>query len=54
MVLWFLDTAGIGSIIVFVVAISVFLIYVRMLRWIQTTPPDPDSAEAAAPSEVKR
>jgi hypothetical protein len=45
MVLWFLDTAGIGSIVVFVVAISVFLVYLRMLRWIQTTPPDSPSAE---------
>jgi hypothetical protein len=48
---WFFDTAGIGSIIVFVVAISVLVAYVRMLRWIQTAPPssaqpadDPDAA----------
>lgn len=54
MVLWFLDTAGIGSIVVFVVGISVFLIYLRMLRWIQTTPPDPHSAEEVSPSEVNR
>ncbi len=41
MVHWFFDTAGIGSIIVFVVAITVFSVYFRMLRWIQTTPPPP-------------
>jgi hypothetical protein len=37
---WFFDTPTIGSIIVFIVGISVFIAYVRMLRWIQTTPPD--------------
>ncbi len=35
---WFVDTAGIGSIIVMVVGISVLVAYFRMLRWIQTTP----------------
>jgi hypothetical protein len=25
-----------------VVAISVFIAYLKMLRWIQTTPPDPE------------
>ena len=37
---WFFDTPTVGSIIVFVVAMSVFIAYFRMLRWIQTTPPD--------------
>jgi len=47
MVNWFFDTAGIGSIIVAVVALSVFIAYFRMLRWIQTTPPEekPEGAE---------
>ena len=38
---WFLNTAGIGSIIVFTVGLSVFCAYVYLLRWIQTAPPDP-------------
>ena len=37
---WILDTAGIGSIIVFVVAGSVFLAYVAMVRWIAAAPRD--------------
>ncbi len=41
MVQWFFDTAGVGSLVVFVVAISVFIAYFRMLRWIQTAPPPP-------------
>ena len=39
MVHWFFDTPGIGSLIVIVVAISVLIAYIRMLRWIQTAPP---------------
>lgn len=50
MVHWFFDTAGIGSLIVFAVAISVLIAYIRMLRWIQTAPPPP--AEKPAEPEV--
>jgi hypothetical protein len=39
--LWIIDTAGIGSIIVFVVGLSTLGAYFYMLRWIQTAPPDP-------------
>jgi hypothetical protein len=39
MVHWFFDTAGIGSLIVILVAVSVLVAYIRMLRWIQTAPP---------------
>ena len=42
---WLIDTAGIGSIIVIVVGSSVFGAYLYMLRWIQTTPPNPASTE---------
>ena len=45
MAYWLMDTAGIGSIIVVVVGLSVFVAYVYMLRWIQTTPRDPISVE---------
>jgi hypothetical protein len=38
---WIVNTAGIGSIIVFAVGFSVLAAYFYMLRWIQTTPPDP-------------
>lgn len=38
---WFVNTAGIGSIIVLVVGLSVFSAYIVMLRWIQTAPPEP-------------
>ena len=38
---WLINTAGIGSIIVVVVGLSVLLAYVNMMRWIQTAPPDP-------------
>ncbi len=40
MTLWFFDTAGIGSIIVFVIGFLVLLAYARMLRWIRNAPPD--------------
>ena len=40
MIYWILDTAGIGSIIVFAVAGSVFLAYVAMVRWIAAAPRD--------------
>jgi hypothetical protein len=38
---WIMDTAGIGSIIVFAVGFGVLAAYVYMLRWIQTASPDP-------------
>ncbi len=37
---WLIDTAGIGSLIVFIVAGSVFVAYVAMVRWIARTPRD--------------
>ena len=45
MAYWLMDTAGIGSIIVVVVGLSVFVAYIYMLRWIQTAPRDPVSVE---------
>ncbi|MEW5956597.1 MAG: hypothetical protein AB1801_02655 [Chloroflexota bacterium] len=45
--LWIIDTAGIGSIIVFAVGFSTLAAYLYMLRWIQTAPPEP----AAEPGE---
>jgi hypothetical protein len=46
---WLIDTAGIGSIIVFVVGLSTLGAYFYMLRWIQTAPPEPapEPAESA-------
>jgi hypothetical protein len=41
MAFWFVDTAGIGSIIVLAVGLSVLAAYLYVLRWIQTAPPDP-------------
>jgi hypothetical protein len=41
MAFWFLDTAGIGSLVVLTVGLSVFAAYMYVLRWIQTAPPDP-------------
>ena len=41
MAFWFVDTAGIGSIIVLTVGLSVLAAYLYVLRWIQTAPPDP-------------
>jgi hypothetical protein len=51
---WFLDTPTVGSIVVFVVAISVFIAYFRMLRWIQTTPPDPKPQEETPHTDVEK
>jgi len=53
MAFWFLDTAGIGSLVVLTVGLSVFAAYVYVLRWIQTAPPDPTpaSVEAGQPDE---
>ena len=47
--LWIIDTAGIGSIIVFVVGLSTLGAYFTMLRWIQTAPPElaPEPDESA-------
>ncbi len=45
---WFIDTAGIGSIIVLTVGLSVFAAYLYVLRWIQTAPPDPAPASVGA------
>lgn len=42
---WILDTAGVGSIIVWGVGLAVLAAYLYMLRWIQTVPPDPVPAE---------
>jgi hypothetical protein len=41
MAYWLVDTAGIGSIVVFTVGLSVLVAYIFMVRWIQTAPPDP-------------
>ncbi len=54
MAYWFINTPGIGSIIVFAVGISVFIAYLRMLRWIQTTPPDPDPKNETSTSDVDK
>ncbi|MEW6400541.1 MAG: hypothetical protein AB1649_02010, partial [Chloroflexota bacterium] len=51
---WFFDTPSIGSIIVFVVAISVFIAYFRMLRWIQTAPPDPKPENETLQADVEK
>ena len=53
MAFWFLDTAGIGSLVVLTVGLSVFAAYVYVLRWIHTAPPDPApaSVEAGQPDE---
>jgi hypothetical protein len=51
---WFFDTPTIGSIIVFIVGISVFIAYVRMLRWIQTTPPDVKSDSETQTSDGQK
>ena len=48
MAYWLMNTAGVGSIIVVVVGLLVFLAYVYMLRWIQTAPRDPVKVEIAS------
>ena len=40
MAFWFLDTPGIGALIVITVALSVLFTYVRMVRWIASAPRD--------------
>ncbi len=48
---WLINTAGIGSIVVVVVGLSVLIAYTYMVRWIQTAPPDSVSVEAGRPGE---
>jgi hypothetical protein len=38
---WFVNTAGVGAIVVLSVGLSVFIAYIYMLRWIHTAPRDP-------------
>jgi hypothetical protein len=45
---WFVNTAGIGSLVVLTVGLSVFAIYLYVLRWIQTAPPDPAPVSTGA------
>jgi hypothetical protein len=40
---WILDTAGIGGIIVGLVAIPVLIAYIRMVRWIAAAPRPPQA-----------
>ena len=47
---WLADTAGVGSIFVLVVGVTVFISYVAMLRWVQTAPPV-QPVTAAKPAE---
>ncbi len=35
---WIIDTAGVGGIIVGLIAVTVFIAYVRMVRWIARAP----------------
>jgi hypothetical protein len=39
---WLVDAAGIGALIVAVVAGAVLIAYFRMVRWIARAPRDPD------------
>jgi len=50
---WILDTAGIGGIIVGLVAIPVFIAYVRMVRWIASASraPQADGQDAGGGGE---
>jgi hypothetical protein len=52
MAFWFLDTAGIGSLVVLAVGLSVFAAYVYVLRWIQTAPADAEADPQAQPEAV--
>lgn len=51
---WFFDTPGIGSIIVFVVGISVLVAYIKMFRWIQISPPDKTPGTETPASDVEK
>ena len=53
MVHWFMNAPSVGSGVVAIVALSVFLAYFKMLRWIQTAPPDPESHEDTPLSDGK-
>ena len=48
---WLMDTAGIGSIIVLGVGLSVAFAYVYMLHWILSAPRDPVPAEVGTKDE---
>lgn len=49
---WILDTAGVGSLIVFLVAGSVLIAYILMTRWIVQAPREHDG-QAGRPEEVQ-
>jgi hypothetical protein len=51
MVYWFFNTPSIGSGAAIAAAALVFFGYFKMLRWIQTAPPDPQSKEDTSTSE---
>lgn len=40
---WIIDTAGVGGIIVGLIAISVLIAYFRMVRWIAAAPRSPQA-----------
>lgn len=44
---WILDTAGVGGIIVGLIAVAVLIAYVRMVRWIAAAPPPQRKPENA-------
>jgi hypothetical protein len=48
---WFVNTAGVGAMVVLTVGLSVFIAYVYMLRWIHAAPREPLPAEAVANDE---
>jgi hypothetical protein len=43
---WLIDTAGIGALIAITAAGTVFLVYVRLLRWIAAAPRDDEAPKA--------
>ncbi|MGC8779812.1 MAG: hypothetical protein ACP5UQ_03015 [Anaerolineae bacterium] len=49
---WIIDTAGVGSLIVFMVAGSVLIAYALMTRWIVQAPKEHNEQEAR-PEEVQ-
>ncbi len=40
---WIIDTAGVGGIIVGLIAIPVLIAYVRMVHWIASAPKPPEA-----------
>jgi hypothetical protein len=50
---WIIDTAGVGGIIVGLVAVPVLIAYFRMVRWIAAAPrpPQADGIDTAGGSE---